>query len=288
MKVYSKYFLIACASLGLIACQDDESIVTDVLDNTDSGTFLRTRVDEGNPYNAFEPASEWTVTVEVQTGDKTQVVAAVDLYASFQERQFDDDQDGSVGEELVTTFTPGDFTESARGLPEFSYTTTLGETADLLGLSATDYTGGDTFTYRFEVVLEDGRTFSSDDVSATAAGSSYYRSPYAYILSVTCIPTGPVPGEYLLEMQDSFGDGWNGASVRVTVDGVATDYFLDDGSSGSLTIDIPDSAETWFWEFVSGDWDSEITFQIFDPEGNQAFADGPSPVIGEIILSICP
>ena len=287
MKVFRNYFLIACALLSIVSCEEDDKLVQQVLSDFTSGTFLRTRSTAGNPFNAFVSESPYSVTMEMQTADD-QVVEVINLYYSFQERQFDDGVDRSVADQLFTTFDPTTFETSSRGLPEFTHNSTLGEIAGFLGLTSADYTGGDAFTYRFEVVLADGRTFTAGDASGTAAGSTYYRTPYAYPVNVTCIPTGPVAGDYLLEMQDSYGDGWNGASVRVTIDGVATDYFIADGSSDTATITIPAGATTAVWEFVSGDWDSEITFQITGPNGDAAYSDGPSPAIGELILSLCP
>ena len=40
--------------------------------------------------------------------------------------------------------------------------------------------------------------------------------------------------DYLIEMQDSYGDGWNGASVDVEVNGVnIANFTISSGSSGS-------------------------------------------------------
>ncbi len=289
MKVFRKYILIACALLSLVSCEEEDKLVQQVLSDFTSGTFLRTRATAGNPFNAFVPESPFSVTMEMQTADD-QVVEVINLYYSFQERQFDDGVDRSVADQLFTTFDPTTFATSERGLPEFTHNSTLGEIAGFLGLTSADYTGGDAFTYRFEVVLTDGRTFSSGDVSGTTAGSTYYRSPYAYSVNVTCIPVAPVPGDYVVVMNDSYGDGWNGASIRVTVDGVATDYFVSaaEGSTDTNTVTIPATATSVTWEFVSGDWDSEITFSITAPNGDPAYSDGPSPAVGELILSLCP
>lgn len=89
-------------------------------------------------------------------------------------------------------------------------------------------------------------------------------------------------------MADSFGDGWNGAAIRVTLDGESTDYTVPDGSSGDATIEVPESTTAWKWEFISGSFDGEVTFEITAPNGEVAFEGGPSPTVGEILLSICP
>ena len=80
---------------------------------------------------------------------------------------------------------------------------------------------------------------------------------------------------YTIDMQDTFGDGWNGASVDVTVNGSpATSFSFTNGNSSSdslftLTGDVVE------FNFVSGNWDTEITFQVYDPSGSQILNIGP-------------
>ena len=69
-------------------------------------------------------------------------------------------------------------------------------------------------------------------------------------------------------MQDTYGDGWNGASVDVNVNGNPTTSFgFTNGfsSSDSLFTLTGDVVE---FNFVSGNWDTEISFQIYDPSGD--------------------
>ena len=69
-------------------------------------------------------------------------------------------------------------------------------------------------------------------------------------------------------MQDTYGDGWNGASVDVNVNGNPTTSFgFTNGfsSSDSLFTLTGDLVE---FNFVSGNWDTEISFQIYDPSGD--------------------
>ena len=74
---------------------------------------------------------------------------------------------------------------------------------------------------------------------------------------------------YTIDMQDSFGDGWNGASVDVNVNGIqATSFGFTNGnnSTDSLFTLNGDIVE---FNFTSGNWDTEIRFQVFDPSGVQ-------------------
>lgn len=120
---------------------------------------------------------------------------------------------------------------------------------------------------------------------------SYFASPYKYSKVIKCIPIGAIDGIYTLNLNDSFGDGWNGAELIVTVDGSATAYTLEDGANGSFEHRI-EGANTMSFSFTSGDWDSEVTYSIVyaDLNGNNsqtAISDGPSPAMGEKTLSIC-
>ena len=73
---------------------------------------------------------------------------------------------------------------------------------------------------------------------------------------------------YTVEMQDSYGDGWNGASIDVSANGnVVANWGF---SNGFVALD---SIETFNGDvidftFNSGSYDSEITFQITAPDGN--------------------
>ena len=87
---------------------------------------------------------------------------------------------------------------------------------------------------------------------------------------------------YVIDMQDSYGDGWNGASITVSVNGsaVAT-WGLSSGSSGSDSLETLNGDLVDF-SFTGGNWDSEITFQITDPSGAQIY-NGGAPSAGSFL-----
>ena len=71
-------------------------------------------------------------------------------------------------------------------------------------------------------------------------------------------------------MQDSYGDGWNGASIDMYINGVIVTNFTITSSQGasaqySYSTYNGDSVEFYF---NSGTWDTEITFQITAPDGS--------------------
>ena len=79
---------------------------------------------------------------------------------------------------------------------------------------------------------------------------------------------------YVFDMQDSYGDGWNGASVEVSINGT---FAADITCNGGASVDSISTMNGDFVElsFVSGNWDTEITFQIYDPSGTLILSVGP-------------
>ena len=84
---------------------------------------------------------------------------------------------------------------------------------------------------------------------------------------------------WTLEGVDTYGDGWNGASIDLTSEGTTTSYTV---SADIETFDIPvtDGADYSF-EFVSGDWDGEVEYTLTSPDGT-VFADSYYPAVGVI------
>ena len=83
--------------------------------------------------------------------------------------------------------------------------------------------------------------------------------------------------DYVVDMQDSYGDGWNGASIDMSINGVVMTSFTvsaADGTAatGSYSTYTGDNVEFYF---NSGTWDTEITFQIYAPDGSTVGSYGP-------------
>ena len=86
-----------------------------------------------------------------------------------------------------------------------------------------------------------------------------------------------------LDGVDTYGDGWNGASVRLTMDGVATDYAVS-AAHDNWDIAVTAGADYSF-EFISGDWDGEIEYTLTAPDGT-VYADAYYPATGEITSGV--
>ena len=87
---------------------------------------------------------------------------------------------------------------------------------------------------------------------------------------------------YVIEMQDSWGDGWNGASIDVSVNGSIIANLTATGAGDTVSVDVL-SGDAVDFSFNSGSYDNEITFQITDPTGASLGSFGPTPTTGSFL-----
>ena len=79
-------------------------------------------------------------------------------------------------------------------------------------------------------------------------------------------------------LEDSYGNGWDGASLQAFMNGdlIAEFTLEDDGSiqedgrSESKSFCFPDEGEVTL-QYISGSWDSENSYVISDPDGDLFF-----------------
>ncbi len=169
---------------------------------------------------------------------------------------------------------------------------TPNQVASALGISLSDLAGGDGLTISYEYNIDANNSGTILELGTPGndyCGGTTNEGEFCTLnVSIICSPViADPPGDYQINFFDSYGDGWNGAAIRVIADGVATDYTLDSGSDGSTIVTVPDGVSTLTFEFVSGDWDSEVTFTLISPKGNVISSGGPSPAVGELLLDLC-
>lgn len=279
-NLFTKIFAVI-AVVGLASCEEVDNAIYDVQDGVTRGAAIRTLEVVSGDFNVFDPSSAWEIVVEEQDEEFGGLLSEINVYASYTDAL---DSGASVAESMIGSVSASEMTTSANGLPSTTLRYELGEVASLIGAS---YTGGSYFTFRLEAVLTDGRTFSADDASGSMQGS-FFSSPYAYKSTILCIPDMALPGTYTINMQDSYGDGWNGGFIQANMDGTTVDVTLDSGSSGSATVDVPAGTTSLVFTWNKGSWDSEVTFQILGPNNGSTIASGgPSPAVGEIALNLC-
>lgn len=293
MKKYiNKFFVLLFAFSMMQSCSTDDKTVDEVTSEVTSGAILRT-ISATNTFNFFDPNDTrfvFDIALEEQDAQKGDLISEIRLYQSFTDN-LDDAVDNSKDEVLILTETPAGLTVSDFDLPRFDFSTTLAEALAINGLNVGDYNGGDVFSFRFELELTDGRVFSNNNLGGTVSGGSFFSSPFIYNVGIKCIPIEPFAGEYTLKLIDSFGDGWDGAFITVTIGGTSTEYTTD-GSETTHVVTVPTGTTELVFTYTSGSFEDEHTYTIdYDAlDGSdplKAGADGPGPATGEIFLNIC-
>lgn len=80
--------------------------------------------------------------------------------------------------------------------------------------------------------------------------------------------------DYTLDLFDSFGDGWNGNTITITVNGVPTNYTINAGSAASFTIPVNHGDVIDLTWNATGSWQSECELTFIDADGNIIHQDG--------------
>lgn len=289
MKTYKK-ITAAFALLSIFSCSEDEKISEFVQDNVERGAILRT-ISATNTYNFFDTTDTrfvFDLSVEAQGEENGAIPAELRVYQTFNDSS---DQDSDFDEILINTIDASGLPTSDNGFPQFTLPTlSLDDALDFSSLSTGEYEGGDSFTYRLELETTDGRTFTSGDLAGTVSGGSFFSSPFEYGVEIKCIPLTPFDGDYELKLSDSEEDGWNGAFITVTVDGIATNYTVENGDAEeTFIVNVPSGTTELIFEYSAGDQNTEDenSFVITSPSGNEVAIGGPTPTEGAILLNIC-
>ena len=85
--------------------------------------------------------------------------------------------------------------------------------------------------------------------------------------------------DHHLVMHDTYGDGWNGGTLAVRINGTLIGTYSASGleSNALFTVCNGDAIQL---EYTAGNWEEENSYQIFGPFGAVVFADGPTPATG--------
>lgn len=89
---------------------------------------------------------------------------------------------------------------------------------------------------------------------------------FRYQISETCyfVANGAeaIPGNYSIFGSDSYGDGWNGANLEITIDGVTNIWTVESGVNDNISFTVPNDASSFSLKFNGGDWDDEVSYFI--------------------------
>ncbi len=276
-------------------CSDDDKLPVDFDELEVSGGAFATELstDGSTNINKLDPsASTFSKSYQLVSTNGGTDISRVDVYVSFT------GMTTTANEALFTTITSDSFTAGS-DYPEVTISFDGASILSTLGVSPSDLEGGDTFNYRLALTTPDG-TFT--DVSANFDNQS---ADHKFVSTVICeLPEVPA-GDWVVDMSDSFGDGWQtttasgGPGITITLNngtvfevGLCTRYEANDypctpnESSGTATVTIPSGITSAEW-FFPGDFYGEISFTITAPSGNVVASYPVESPAGPIALNLC-
>ena len=292
-------FKLLFASLFIVnfSCHDSENVIDGVLDY-ETGAILRTISVDNAVLNSSDPESAFVATVEAQDEADGALLSEIRVNAKF--RDLSPDSGTTEAEAFVYSIPASATYEGPVGLPRADISMSFGAAAAAMGLSPSDYEPGDVVIVQLEIVLTDGRVYGPDSAAGIITGG-FFSSPFQYNALLTC---SPQPGNYVVEMQDSYGDGWQSAEgIAVDVDGVIQFASLCNawgdspagcqGSGnpgetydGSVTITIPEGTQSATWNYTGDSYPGEVSFQIYAPDGS-LILDISEPGPGLLPVAVC-
>jgi hypothetical protein len=298
MKNIFKIFLATLLVFSFNSCGDSDTVVDGVVSDTLAGATLRTIADDSNSnvLNSSDPASFWSQVIEEQDEESGALLESVDIFVSI--RDLSPDNGATTADDfLIKTIPAADFTTGPVGLPRATASATFAEATAAMGLNDTQYAPGDLYVFEVRLNLTDGRIYGAKDAAGIITGG-YWASPYKYNAALVC---SPEPGDYTIDMHDSYGDGWQtnggngGAGITVTLTdasgnetvvefGMCTQYadgsFLNIGNctpnsgyDATTVVTVPAGTATAIWN-NPGDQYGEISFEIYAPDGTLLLAVG--------------
>lgn len=296
LKILSVFVIV----MAINSCQDSSNTTDFVLD-FGTGAILRTISVDNAVLNSSDPDSPFIVQVEEQDEQDGGLFAAVQVYAQIRDLTPDNGTQPAVNT-FVKSIPASEFTTGPVGLPRGTVSATFGEITAALGLGPDDYFPGDVYIMELRVELTDGRIYGADSAGSSVTGG-FFASPFTYNALLTCTPA---PGDYVVDMHDSYGDGWQttagSGGVGITIDVTAADgsesvievglcspyggaagTFLEsgagtgctenDGYDGTAIVTIPVGTLGANWNFP-GDQYGEIFFEVYAPDGSLLYASG--------------
>ena len=177
--IYNKYLLLFVCFIVVSSCSKEEKLINSIDGTNTAGAILRTKSINSENFNYTDTSSQWSITVEEQDHQNGNLLDHVNVLATHTTN------DITSAEVLIKAIPASAFSTGPNNLPVGTISATLQEVLTKLNLVSGDYTANDKFTIRLELILTDGRSFSSTN-SAPSISQSYFNSPFTYIAQFSC------------------------------------------------------------------------------------------------------
>ena len=261
MKNTFKYIVgLVLVGIAIVACEDKDKNPLNVFELEDSkAPYVRILVDETIVAKGDLASSSFTGTVD----DPSDNVASWELSVSI--------ESGGVATDTVMLTTVTQFPSDI----SIAYT----DIASALGITVDDISGGDFIRFLGKSTGTDGTVTTLENYSANVTGQPEQLQAFNFIVLVKCsaISDATVPGTWIIDMQDLYGDGWDGAFVTFEIDGVATNYTFTSGDAATFNVNVPAGTSSLVISYTSGAFEEEHVYTIQTPDGDVRGPFGPNP-----------
>ncbi len=174
-------------ALGLGSCDDDEENTTiGVQDTVETGAVLRTISFTDELLLDVDNPPQFVLEIEEQDEFEGELLESVNLFVTYADNSAIAGNSSSINTEEVllrnipaSEFFPGPF-----GLPRAEIIAPLSETLAAIGGTFDDIYVDDTFTFREELILTDGRVFSVNNAGGIIT-AGFFNSPFQHVQTVT-------------------------------------------------------------------------------------------------------
>ena len=214
------------------------------------------------------------------------VVAAGDIASSSFNAVVDDVDDNVASWELsVSRESGGIVSDTISLLTVNSFPSNISipftDIADAIGISTSEISGGDFIRFLGTSTGLDGSVFTFENFTGSITGQQEQRQAFNFIVLVKCSPIseGTVNGTWIVEMEDLYGDGWDGAFLTFEIDGVSTNYTVSaaDATNATHIIQVPAGTNELVVSYTSGAFEEEHVYTVETPDGVVLGPFGPAP-----------
>lgn len=181
---------------GIYSCSEPDNAVYKVQDAvSQEGGALRTIAPITSPnIELGSPTAGFAVNVEIQDTQNGNGTEKIDVYATFKDNSPSNGSNPRA-EVLIKSVLSSSFVQGPRELLKAAISVTAAELQSKLGLTVSQYTGGDQFVIRLAQVLKNGSVFTNSN-SNPIFFSGFFSSPFIYNANVVCPITQSLAGTH--------------------------------------------------------------------------------------------
>lgn len=206
---YLKYIATSLLLVSMVSCDtltggpDLPIPLDETMENT--GAFLRVLSVESPAFDVANlEGAEYAFVGELQDKDEGKLVDEVNFYVGYlsNDRSIEIDE---LTDPIATIDASALNVSEESGLPRGRFSILLTDIIDAMPIEMGDLSLGDRFDIRWEIVMNDGRTFTNTDISSSITGG-FYRSPFfARSNVVLSIPEDVFVGSYTFTQDNASG-----------------------------------------------------------------------------------